>query len=85
MLRTCHWRANQLELVHGEMLGIIAIVQVMHTDISGDVPCYVLDSSKPLWSGEVSDCGIVRGINALSSLRDSTLHTQMEQQLCQQP
>ena len=40
------------------MLGTIAIVllkvQVMDTDISRDVLCYVLDSSKPLWSGEVS-------------------------------
>ena len=56
------------------MLGTVAIVllnckvQVTVTDILREVPCYVLDSSKPLWTGEVSDCDIVLGTNVLGSL-----------------
>ena len=37
-----------------EMLGTVAIVllkvQVTETDILREVPCYVLDLSKPLWN-----------------------------------
>ena len=29
------------------------------------IPCYVLDSVKPLWQGEVKNCGLVLGTNAL--------------------
>ena len=62
----------------GERLGTIGIVllkvQVTDTDILREVPCYVLDSSKPLWGGEVSDCGIVIGTNALSSLGFDITH-----------
>ena len=64
----------------GERLGTIAIVllkvQVMDTDILREVPCYVLDSSKPLWGGEVNDCCIVIiGTNALGSLGFDITHS----------
>ena len=33
-----------------------------------NVPCYVLQSSKPLWSGDLYDCALVLGTNALETL-----------------
>ena len=33
-----------------------------------DIPFYVLDSNKPIWSGELANCGVILGTNALSSL-----------------
>ena len=38
------------------------------------IPCYVLSSSKPLWKGEVNDCGLILGTNALVSLRFMVYH-----------
>ena len=62
----------------GEALGrtriVLLRVQVVDTDVFQEVPCYVLDSSKPLWSGEVRDCGIVIGTNALSNLGFNITH-----------
>ena len=62
----------------GEMLGTVAIVllkvQVTETDILREVPCYVLDSSKPLWTREVSDSDIMLGTNALGSLEFNITH-----------
>ena len=81
-LEQCHAKNLPLESqpvgAGGERLGTIGIVllkvQVTDTDILREVPCYVLDSSKPLWGGEVSDCGIVIGTNALSSLGFDIIH-----------
>ena len=32
------------------------------------VPCYILDSYKPIWQGELKDCGMIIGTNALEEL-----------------
>ena len=34
-----------------------------------DIPFYVLDSNKPIWSGELANCEVILGTNALSSLQ----------------
>jgi len=31
-------------------------------------PCYILDSSKPIWRGELQTCGVLLGTNALEAL-----------------
>ena len=53
----------------GEALGAMAMVAldivVEETKESRQVPCYVLESSKPIWSGELEDCAVVLGTNAL--------------------
>ena len=49
--------------------GIVALqLTVEGTGISQRVPCYILDSSKPIWKGELKDCGLVIGTNALANL-----------------
>lgn len=32
------------------------------------MPCYILDSAKPIWKGELRDCGLVIKTNALAEL-----------------
>ena len=54
----------------GETLGVMAAV-VLKVTIEGtnttfNVSCYVLKSCKPLWNGELYDCGLVLGTNALA-------------------
>ena len=39
------------------------------------IPCYVLDSSRPLWSGELEDCGVLMGTNALVKHGFSVVHS----------
>lgn len=81
-LEQCHAKSLLLEGQPvgggGEALGTTGIVslkvQVVDTDVLREVPCYVLDSSKPLWNGEVRDCGIVIGTNALSNLGFNITH-----------
>ena len=56
----------------GEALGVRAVV-VLKITIEGtsttfNVPCYVLQSCKPLWNGELYDCALVLGTNALETL-----------------
>ena len=62
----------------GEALGVMAVVMLKIT-IGGDrrtftVPCYVLKSDKPLWNGELSDCALVLGTNALESFGFQITH-----------
>jgi len=38
------------------------------TGAAQKVPCYILDSAKPIWRGELKDCRIVLGMNALAEL-----------------
>ena len=38
------------------------------------IPCYVLSSSKPIWKGELKDCGLILGTNALVSLGFMVYH-----------
>jgi len=43
----------------------------MATDDSSQpqhIPCYVLPSCKPIWDGEMNDCAMVLGTNALEDL-----------------
>ena len=35
------------------------------TGLSIQIPCYMMDSSKPIWQGEVWNCGKIMGTNAL--------------------
>ena len=49
--------------------GIVALqLTVEGTGISQRVPCYILDSSKPIWKGELKDCGLVIRTNAFANL-----------------
>ena len=62
----------------GEALGVMAVVMLKIT-MGGDnktftVPCYVLKSDKPLWKGELSDCALVLGTNALESFGFQIIH-----------
>ena len=49
--------------------GMVALqLTVESTGASQRVPCYVLDSLKPIWKGELKDCALVIGTNALTKL-----------------
>ena len=54
---------------NGTELGVVALVtlkvSIEGTDITLQVPCYVLNSNKPLWNGELWNCGLVLGTNCL--------------------
>ena len=54
------------------LLGAIEVVQLLvkveNTGEHRQVPFYVLDTSKPIWSGELANCGIALGTNALDNL-----------------
>ena len=64
--------AGQPQGAGGHDLGAEGIVALQltaeGTGISQRVPCYILDSSKPIWKGELKDCGLVIGTNALANL-----------------
>ena len=53
----------------GQGLGAIGIavlnILMETTGKTCQIPCYVLDSNRPLWSGELEDCGVLMGTNAL--------------------
>ena len=56
----------------GEALGVMALV-VFKITIDGAstpfyVPCYVLQSCKPLWKGELYHCALILGTNALETM-----------------
>ena len=49
--------------------GMVALqVTIENTKVSQTVPCYILDSTKPIWRGELKDCSLVIGTNALPEL-----------------
>ena len=54
---------------NGTELGVVALVKlkvsVEGTDRTLQVPCYVLNSNRPLWNGELWNCGLVLGTNCL--------------------
>ena len=56
----------------GEALGAVAAVSlditIEKTKGTQQVPCYVLESSKPIWKGELENCAVILGTNALESL-----------------
>ena len=62
----------------GKTLVVMAAV-VLKIIIEGSntifsVPCYVLKSCKPLWNGELYDCGLVLMTNALEPLGFQITH-----------
>jgi len=75
-LEQCHSRNLGLDQqpvgAEGNALGVIAVVQLQvkleSTGAELDVPFYTLDSNKPIWSGELANCGVILGTNALSRL-----------------
>ena len=56
----------------GNSLGAVGVVQlqvkVENMGVHRQVPFYVLDSSKPIWNGELANCGVILGTNALDNL-----------------
>ena len=63
----------------GQALGArkIVVISVM-IDATGKllcIPCYVLDSGKPLWQGTVKNYGLVLGTNAITTLGMKVLHS----------
>ena len=73
--KQCHWNPGAT----GQELGAqgIAILNILieTTGKTYPVPCYVLDSSRPLWSGELKDCGVLMGTNALVKHGFSVTHS----------
>ena len=74
-----HQMASQPVGAGGQALGArkIVVISVM-IDATGKslrVPCYVLDSGKPLWQGTVRNCGLVLGTNAMTALDMKVLHS----------
>ena len=75
-LEQCHSKNRALDQqpvgAEGNALGAVAVLQlqvrVYSTGIEQDVPFYVLDSTKPIWTCELTNCGVILGTNALSSL-----------------
>ena len=74
-LDQCHDRNCKLEGqptgAGGHKLGATAVVRLHITPTDGEeqqVPCYVLESSKPIWNGELKNCAMVLGTNALEDL-----------------
>lgn len=70
----------------GEVLGVMALV-VLKINIDGAstqfyVPCYVLQSCKPLWKGKLYDCDLVLSTNALETMGFRITHP-MESQWIQ--
>ena len=63
---------------NGTELGVVALVKlevsVDGTDKTLQVPCYVLNSDKLLWKGELWNCGLVLGTNCLEKLGFSITH-----------
>ena len=75
-LDQCHDRNCKLEGqptgAGGHKLGATAVVRLQITSTDSEephqVPCYVLESSKPIWNGELKNCAMVLGTNALEDL-----------------
>ena len=75
-LEQCHSKNRALDqqpvAAEGNALGAVAVVQLQvrvdSTGIEQDVPFYVLDSTKPICIGELTNCGVILVTNALSSL-----------------
>lgn len=62
----------------GEALGAVAVVAlditIEKTKEMRQVPCYVLESTKPIWGGELKNCAVILGTNALESLGFRIVH-----------
>ena len=62
----------------GEALDAVAAVAlditIEKTKGTQQVPCYVVESSKPIWKGELENCAVILGTNALESLGFNIVH-----------
>ena len=62
----------------GAALGAVSLIRlcvsVEETDVVKEIPCFVLAPEKLIWSGEVANCGIILGKNALVSLGFCVVH-----------
>ena len=75
-LEECHARICDLEGqstgASWQTLGATSAVMLqVVSDVDSQpqqIPCYVLPSCKPIWSGEMNDCAMVLGTNALEDL-----------------
>jgi len=56
----------------GESLGAKGVVSLQvtieSTNVTECVPCYILESSKPIWKGELQNCCLILGTNAMEEL-----------------
>ena len=52
---------------------IASNTQIEATRVTNEVSHFILESSKPLWKGELADCGVLLGTKDLVL----NLHTQM--------
>ena len=63
----------------GQELGTCGIVvlqlEIDETGKNLEIPCYVLDSSKPLWQGELKNCAVLLGTNALTEFKFGLFHS----------
>ena len=63
----------------GSALGATALVKlevvIKAIGIKLTVPCYVIDSTKPVWQGDVKNCGMIMGTNALSAFECHISHS----------
>ena len=62
----------------GSVLGATALVKVdVIIEVTGkclEIPCYVIDSAKPVWQGNVKNCGMIMGTNALVAFQFCISH-----------
>ena len=69
---------NQPVGAEGSVLGATALVSLeVVVEVTGKslkVPCYVIDSIKPVWRGDAKNCGIIMGSNALVAFQFHILH-----------
>jgi len=56
-------------------------IQVEATGVTKEVLFFVLDSNKPLWKGELTDCGLVLGTNSLEDLGFKIFNMMGQQQI----
>ena len=55
-----------------EFLTIMTVIE--ETKESQQVPCYMLESSKPVWGKELEDCAVVLGTNVLEGQGFNIVH-----------
>ena len=69
---------NQPVGAEGSVYGATALVSLeVVVEVTGKslkVPCYVIDSIKPVWRGDAKNCGIIMGSNALVAFQFHILH-----------
>ena len=62
----------------GSVLRATALVKVdVIIEVTGkclEIPCYVIDSAKPVWQGNVKNCGMIMGTNALVAFQFCISH-----------